>query len=197
LSFRAPATASDLPANPLTFSLVGAPAGAGIDPTTGVFSWTPTEAQGPGSYTFAVRVIDNGTPSLFAEQMVTVTVNEVNAAPVLAAIGNKAVDEGTTLSFTATATDPALPANALTFSLVGPPAGACIDASTSLVPWTPTEAQGPGTFPVTVRVTDNGTPSLFDEETITITVNEVNEAPVLAAIGNQSVDEGSALSFTA
>ncbi|MCC7018063.1 MAG: putative Ig domain-containing protein, partial [Rhodospirillales bacterium] len=35
------------PANDLTFSLIGAPLGASIDPDTGVFTWTPTEAQGP------------------------------------------------------------------------------------------------------------------------------------------------------
>jgi hypothetical protein len=35
-----------VPAQTLTFSLVGAPTGATIDGTTGAFSWTPTEAQG-------------------------------------------------------------------------------------------------------------------------------------------------------
>ena len=38
-------------------------------------------------------------------------------APVLAAIGNKTVNEGSLLTFTATATDADLPANTLTFSL--------------------------------------------------------------------------------
>ena len=34
----------------MTFSLdAGAPAGATINGATGAFSWTPTEAQGPGS----------------------------------------------------------------------------------------------------------------------------------------------------
>ena len=37
-----------------------------------------------------------------------------------------------------------------------------------------------------MRVTDDGTPVLFDEEPITVTVTEVNMAPVLAAIGNQT-----------
>src|SRR5262249_239061 len=32
----------------LTFSLQNAPAGAVIDPQTGVFTWTPAEVQGPG-----------------------------------------------------------------------------------------------------------------------------------------------------
>ena len=38
-------------------------------------------------------------------ETITVTVNEVNVAPVLAAIGDKTVDELTLLTFTATATD--------------------------------------------------------------------------------------------
>src|SRR5262249_50103985 len=57
-TFTANATDSDVPAQSLTFSLVGAPAGATIDGSTGAFSWTPTEAQGPGSYPFTVRVGD-------------------------------------------------------------------------------------------------------------------------------------------
>jgi hypothetical protein len=36
----------------------GAPSGARIDGSTASFSWTPTEAQGPGSYPFTVRVSD-------------------------------------------------------------------------------------------------------------------------------------------
>jgi hypothetical protein len=198
LTFNASATDADLPPNGLTFSLVGAPAGASIDGSSGVFSWTPSEAQGPGSYTFTVRVTDDGTPALSDEETITVTVNEVNVAPVLAAIGNKSVDEETALSFTATATDHDLPANTLAFSLdAGAPVGAAINPVTGAFTWTPTEAQGPGSYPVTIRVKDNGTPALDDFETITIAVNEVNKPPVLAAIGNKTVNEETALSFMA
>ena len=66
--------------NLLTYSLVGAPAGASIDASTGLFTWTPTEAQGPGAYTFTVRVTDTGTPPLSDERQVTVTVNEVRSS---------------------------------------------------------------------------------------------------------------------
>ena len=41
----------------------GAPDGAAIDPLTGVFTWTPTEAQGPQTYTVTVRVIDSTLPA--------------------------------------------------------------------------------------------------------------------------------------
>ena len=45
------------------------------------FTWTPTVAQiGPQSVT--VRVTDNGTPALFAEQVVSITVSSANQAPV-------------------------------------------------------------------------------------------------------------------
>lgn len=47
-----------------------------------------------------------------------------NTAPVLASIGNKYVNEGSQLTFTATATD--AEANALTYSLISAPAGASI-----------------------------------------------------------------------
>ena len=61
-TFTASAADSDVPPQALTFSLVGAPSGATIHPTTGAFSWTPTETQGPGSYPFTVRVSD-GDPA--------------------------------------------------------------------------------------------------------------------------------------
>ena len=197
LNFTATATDVDLPPNTLTFSLAGAvPAGAGIT-AGGLFSWTPTEAQGPGLYTFDVVVTDDGAPNLGDSETIIVTVDEVNVAPVLDPIGNPAIDELSLLSFTATATDADIPANALTFSLAGAvPAGASITPG-GLFTWTPTEAQGPGPYTFDVVVIDDGAPNLADSETITVTVNEVNLAPVLDPIGNQNIDEGSLLSFTA
>ena len=129
----------------------------------------------------------------------TITVGDVNVAPVLAAIGNQSVNEGATLSFTASATDADLPAQSLTFSLdaASLALGMTIDANTGVFSWTPSEAQGGLTPSVTITVTDNGTGNLVDSETFTITVGDVNTPPVLATIGNQSVNEGSTLSFTA
>ena len=69
------ATDPDIPAQILTFSLgVGAPAGASIDPNTGVFTWTPTLAQAQSTNLIAVIVTDNGLPPLSATQQFTVVV---------------------------------------------------------------------------------------------------------------------------
>src|SRR5439155_8916519 len=121
------ATDADVPANTLTFSLDAAPAGAAIDAKTGVFTWTPTEAQGPGTYAVAVRVTDAGLFPLSDLETPTVTVREVNQPPAIAPTGNRSVDEGHELTFAVSATDPDEPGNALTFSLApGAPAGASI-----------------------------------------------------------------------
>ena len=197
LTFTASTTDADLPAQTMTYSLSNAPVGAVINPASGAFTWTPSETQGPGNYVVTVRVTDNGTPALSASETITITVNEVNLAPVLTSIGAKSVNEGFQLAFTATATDADVPVNALTYSLLNAPAGASITAGGAFT-WTPTEAQGgPSNYLVTVRVTDNGTPALSASEVVTITVNELNLSPVLGAIGPKSIGEGSLLTFTA
>ena len=156
----------------LTFSLdEGAPPGATIHPESGVFTWTPTEAQGPGSYPVTIRVTDDGSPSLSASETFIITVNEVNRPPVLGPIGAKSVNARQLLTFTASASDPDLPPNALTFSLdEGSPAGAQIDPVTGVFTWTPTTDQAPALLSVTIVVTDNGVPNLNAAETILITV---------------------------
>ncbi len=204
LSFTVAGADTDVPANTLSYSLAAPaagvfPAGAAIDAATGAFTWTPTEAQGGTVYRAKVVVTDNGTPALTDEEEIQITVGEVNVVPVLASIGSKTVDEMTVLSFTASAADADLPANALTYSLATPatgtfPAGATVDANTGQFAWTPGELQGPGVYRVKVLVSDG---ALTDEEEIELTVNEVNQAPVLAAIGAKTVAEGALLTFTA
>lgn len=281
LTFVASATDADIPAQNLTFSLVGAPSGALINAQTGVFTWTPMEAQGPGTYTFTVRVTDpsnlfdeetvtvtvnevntapnwssipaqqatefaafnfniapfasdvdtlpiaqnnltfskvagpddltvspaglvswtpseetdggtartvtvrvtdDGAPSLYADATFTINVAEANGAPVLAPIPSQAVGELTMLTFTAVALDPDEPEQTLTYSLVGAPIGASINASSGVFTWTPIEEQGPGIYTFRVRVTDNGTPPRSHERNVTITVNEVNTAPIWSSV---------------
>ncbi len=181
LAFTTTAVDQDLPAQTLQFSLVGAPEGATINATTGAFAWTPTEAQN-GTHTFTVVVSDG---LLTDTEEITVTVAEVNVAPVLSAIGNKEVDELVELAFTATAVDQDLPAQTLQFSLIGAPEGATINPTTGAFAWTPTEAQN-GTHSFTVVVSDG---LLTDTEEIIVTVAEVNDAvTVLGTVDYRQLD---------
>jgi hypothetical protein len=199
LSFTALGSDPDLPAQPLTYSLdSGAPAGALINPTTGLFTWTPTEAQGPSTNVVTIRVSDNGSPALSASETITIIVSDVNSTPSIATIGNKTVAEGNLLSFTVVGSDSDIPVQSLSFSLGGnPPAGAAIDPVSGVFSWTPTEAQGPSTNLVVIRVSDDGVPSLTATQVVSIVVSEVNSAPVLAAIEDQRAGEGALLAFRA
>ena len=192
-SFTATATDADNTAQTLTFSLSGAPAGAAIDGVTGVFTWTPSEAQGADVYTFDVIVSDG---DLTDTEPITITVTEVNVAPILANVPvTPSIPEEVAYSFTATATDADNTAQTLTFSLSGAPAGAAIDGVTGVFTWTPSEAQGADVYTFDVIVSDG---DLTDTEPITITVTEVNVAPILANVPvTPSIPEEVAYSFTA
>src|SRR2546430_1480053 len=61
--------------------------------------------------------------------------------------------------------------------LTGSVAGMTLDANTGAFSWTPPETQD-GTYTVTFRATDNH--GATNDQTITITVNEVNTDPSLA-----------------
>ncbi|MEQ8811434.1 MAG: putative Ig domain-containing protein, partial [Imperialibacter sp.] len=193
LIFSATASDADLPAQTLTFSLndEAVAKGMSINNETGAFSWMPTESQ-DGSHEVTVTGTDG---ELTDSETITITVIEVNSAPTLAGIGNKSVEEGVELTFMVAASDADLPVQTLTFSIdeAAIATGMAINGETGAFSWMPTESQD-GSHEVTVTVSDG---ELTDSETITITVIEVNSAPVLSAIGNKSVEEGAVLTFTA
>jgi hypothetical protein len=176
-----------------------------IHANTGVFTWTPTEDQAPGTYEITIRATDLcDTPCSDAEtiQVTVLDVGGANACPVLAPIGDRTVTEGELLTFTATATDE--DEEEIIFSIdAGGPAGATIDANTGVFMWTPTPNQGPGTYDITIRATDLCDTPCSDPETIQVTVLDAgggggeNECPVLNAIGDMTATQGENLAFTA
>jgi hypothetical protein len=174
-------SATDPDGNALTYSLdAPTPSGASVNPATGVFTWTPTEAQGPMTTNLTVRVTDNGVPPLSDAKTFTVTVLESNRPPVLAAIADRTVHAGMSLVITNVATDPDIPTNTLTFSLgTNAPAGAVIGSATGIFQWTTSDSFANTTNPITVKVTDNGTPPLSDSKTFTVTVDP---RPMLHAV---------------
>jgi hypothetical protein len=112
----------------------------------------------------------------------------INDSPVLASIGSKSVKTNVILAFTATATDPDK-GQTKTFSLLLPPTGATINATTGLFNWKPVTT---GVFTFKVRVTDNGVPVLYDEEQIKVTVT----AAALLIESNSEVSEPEEQNFS-
>ena len=164
-------SASDVDGPALSFSLAGAPAGATINAATGVFSWNPTEADGPGTNLIKIIVRDGGSPSLSATQTLTVVVNEINVAPFLQPIADRIIYQDTTLIITNVATDPDSPANQIHYSLSNAPIGAVIQPLTGVFTWTPTAGQADTTNQITVIATDDGTPALSASDTFQVVVS--------------------------
>jgi uncharacterized repeat protein (TIGR01451 family) len=175
LAFTNKAADVDVPAEALTFSLGNAPAGAFITPDTGVFTWTPTEADGPSTNQITVFVTDNGSPPMSTAQNFSVAVLESNEPPVLAPISDRTIHVGTTLVITNSATDVDVPTNSLTFSLYPSPAGADVNPTNGVFVWTPDSSFANTTNSVTVVVTDNNPDAvnetnLSDAKSFTIVV---------------------------
>ena len=196
-TFQPAVTDSDLPANALIWSLgQDAPAGLTIDAATGELTWGPGETQGGASHPVIVTVTDQGSPPLSDTKMFTITVEEANMAPELKVIRDRTVDELSEIIFAAAASDGDQPMQQVTFSLAPGAAEGATISSEGVFRWTPTEAQGPGAFPITVRATDDGTPPLSAEQTFNVTVREVNRPPKLAEIPDQVAEVGRPFTFT-
>src|SRR5437773_1720619 len=126
------ASDTDLPPKTLTLILLPAPAGVNLDSSSGVLSWTPTDAHSLHDALPILRVTDNGAPPSSDTRSFTVVVTEANSAPVLTVPTDQTIAELSTLTVTNTASDADLPANTLTFSLVSAPAGVNLDPSSGV-----------------------------------------------------------------
>ena len=128
--------------------------------------------------------------SLTDSETITVTVNAVNDAPVLATISNQTTNEDTAKVVSLSATD--VDGDSLTYSVTAAATGLSTSVSGSSLTITP-DANWYGSGSITVQVSDG---SLTDSQAFTLTVNSVNDAPVLAAIGNQTLAEDGTLNVS-
>ncbi len=122
--------------------------------------------------------------------------NEVNTAPVLVTVPDQTMAGGGTLALTVVATDGDLPPNTLRFSLESGPGGSTIDPETGAFFWLATAAYTPGVHPVTIVVTDDGTPPLSGRHTFIITVTGLDPTPTLLSGDSGLTQGGFRLLFT-
>jgi hypothetical protein len=150
--------------------MVNAPEGAVLNPNTGVFTWQPTEAEGPGVYNITIVVSDNGAPPFTDSKTFQVTVNESNLPPSIGFIADQSTYAGTLVSVAIPVTDPDLPAQTFTYALVAGPGGASVNSGGTFT-WTPSQAQAPSTNSILVSATDSGSPALSAIQSFNVVVN--------------------------
>ena len=177
---------------------------------SGNLSYT-TAADANGSATMTVQLKDNGGTSsggvdTSAEQTFTLTVNPINDAPTLADIGAQSTNEDTqltgiaftvdegggasedaqTLTVTAISSNTTLiPNGNITISYAADGAADATGGTLDIIP-APDQS---GTTTITVTVQDNGTGTLTATDTFILTVNAVNDVPVLATNKGLTVHE--------
>lgn len=197
LSFTVKATDPDADQHVIYSLGADAPAGATIDPQTGLVSWTPGEPDGPATRLLTVRATDDGTPARSANLFVTIFVQELNMPPTLTAVPLQTVQAGQTLSVQMEAQDSDVPANKLRYTLEpGAPDGAQIEAATGLFTWTPSVFLNPGRYTVVVTVADDGTPRGTASTAINIDVTEAPKPPQFTDLPPQQTVEGTAYRVT-
>ena len=104
----------------------------------------------------------------------------VNHAPVLSPVPNQNISTGQTLLVTNLATDSEVPPQTLVYILLNKPTNASIGPLNGIISWRPQANQADSTNPFTVKVFDNGTPSLSATQSFLVTVGKL-ALPVVSA----------------
>ena len=185
----------------LTYSVVGAlpPFLASADPSSGflVLDYAPDQ-NGTGNVT--VRATDSGSPALFVDYNVSVTVNAVPDQPIVVnPMGvENTVEDGPdvtrNLVLVFDDVDIATNGDSLTYAVtaVANPAiftSVTISANTLIVDLAP-NAVGASTITVTASDSTPGTPLTVDD-VLTVNITQTNDAPTVVGALSVTVDEDS------
>ncbi len=166
-----------------------------LTPATGAFTYVVDEANATvqalksGQSTtdsFNYTVSDGALTDI---GVLTVTINGANDAPTITSATTASFAEnGTGTAYSATATD--LESDAITWSFAGTgadeskfdiTAGGVVTFKTAPNYEVPTDANTDNNYEITVKATDNGSGTLTATQAVTITVTNVNDAPVITA----------------
>ncbi len=171
----------------LTLSAPTIPAWLTFDAATGILSGTPTNDE-VGFHRIVLRVND-GTVDV--DQEFKISVVNVNDLPVITSTAPTSVDEDSGYSYTFTAEDVDAGDN-LTLSAPSIPLWLDFDPETGELSGTPTN-DAVGVHNIVLRVND-GTVDV--DQTFSITVANVNDAPVITSAAQESVNEDSEYRYT-
>ncbi len=180
----------------LAYTLLTGPTGFAVDSATGVVTWTPdftaADLEPAGGYLVEIEITDSMDPITVTWHMIVTDVNqdpEIVSEPILEAT------ETELYTYDVDAIDADV-GDTLTYVINVAPTGATIDPSTGLIEWTPDILafdNGP-VYDFTVLVVDgNGG---FDTQSWQVTVENLNQAPVVTYESPQEADEGELFEYT-
>ncbi len=151
------------------------------------------------TYSIRLKTEDSGVGNLSFEKALTITVTDVNEAPTDISLSAASLAENNLANAiigSLSTSDPDT-ANTHTYTLVSG-TGADDNASfnifgASLRVTSPLDFEVKNSFSVRIRSTDNGTGSLYFEESYAITVTDVNDTPSDIALSASSLAENNAV----
>jgi hypothetical protein len=196
-------TSSDVDGDTVTYSLSGGAdqASFGVVSATGVLTFNSApDFETKNSYVVEVTATDDGTGTLTDTQTITVTITDSNENPEITSNGSGAtasinVAENTTAVTTVTSSD--VDGDTVTYSLSGgaDQASFGIVSATGVLTFNSApDFETKNSYVVEVTATDDGVGTLTDVQTITVTVTDVNDVPVVTGTSaNQAVNDNSNL----
>ncbi|WP_239000475.1 putative Ig domain-containing protein [Shewanella sp. LZH-2] len=187
-SYTLVATDSDV-GDSLTLSAVTLPSWLSFNAATGVLSGTPTNAN-VGSHAVVLRATD--VDGLTAEQSFSIVVANVNDAPTISSMALTSATQDAAYSYTLVASDSDV-GDSVTLSVVTLPSWLSFNAATGVLSGTPTNANV-GSHAVVLRATD--VDGLTAEQSFSIVVANVNDAPTISSTALTSATQDAAYSYT-
>lgn len=162
-------SATDEDGDKLTYKVVSPTSNGTLTGTAPDLTYKPNlNFNGTDRFTF----VANDGKSDSAAATVSITVTPINDPPILTVPGAQTVTKGQLLQFAVSASDPDT-GQTVTITATGLPEGATFIAAPAgggmQFRWTPSANQA-GTYTISFKATDNGTPVLSDTKEVRITV---------------------------
>ena len=145
------ASATDVDNDALQFTLVSAPAGMQIEPTTGIIRWTPNGAQ-LGIQSVVLSVTDGKGGTAIQRFKIQTQIEVGNHAPLITSNPITIAHSSTEYTYSVRAVDP--DEDTLVYSLLNSPTGMKINAQTGAISWKNPQISAT-LYDVTVKVEDN------------------------------------------
>jgi hypothetical protein len=179
---------TDVEGSSLTYSATTSASQITIGVSGAVLTLTP-DNNWTGTSTITAKVNDGTVDS--ATQQFTLTVNASNTAPVVGSVSAQSTNEDTAKAVTLSGTDS--DDDSLTYSATSAESEVTPSISGTTLTLTP-DANWNGTSVITIKAND----AIVDStaKTFTLTVNAINDAPVVGTVADQSTTKNTAKTVT-